>query len=56
MMVGDRVIKVKGYDFDSIVVAVFTNLAGEERIVCESIVIPCLLHIFSPEQMMKVQG
>ena len=49
--VGDRVRKRKGYDFDSTVVAVFQNLAGQTRLVCESAVIPGLLHIFSPVQM-----
>lgn len=50
--VGDRVRKPSGaYAFDSHVVAVFTNRAGETRLVCESTQIPGLLHIFSPSQM-----
>ena len=49
--VGQRVRKVKGYPFDATVVAVFANLAGETRLVCESTLIPGMLHIFSPAQM-----
>ena len=50
--VGARVYKLSGYEFDSTVVAVFTNLAGDERVVCELDQIPGLLHIFSPSQLM----
>lgn len=53
--VGDHVRKLKGYEFDSEVRAVFTNKAGKVRLVCESLVIPGMLHIFSPEQMEIVQ-
>ena len=53
--VGDRARKLKGYAFDSEVRAVFTNVAGQTRLVCESTVIPGMLHIFSPEQMESVQ-
>jgi len=49
--VGDKVTKTKGYAFDSTVVSVFENLAGDTRLVCESTVIPGMLHIFSPTQM-----
>lgn len=49
--VGQGVVKPKGYPFDSTVVAVFQNLDGDIRLVCESAVIPGLLHIFSPNQM-----
>lgn len=48
---GVRVRKRSGYEFDSIVVAVFEKLDGEVRLVCESTIIPGLLHIFSLEQM-----
>lgn len=51
--IGDKVVKVKGYEFDSVVVAVFANTSGEVRLVCESTLIPGLLHIFSPEQMRR---
>ena len=48
---GDVVRKVKGYEFDSIVRSVFTNCNGDVRLVCESMLIPGMLHIFSPSQM-----
>jgi hypothetical protein len=51
LQVGMRVHKLNGYEFDSTVVAVFTNLAGDERVVCELDQIPGLLHIFSPSQL-----
>lgn len=50
-VVGSQVQKKKGYAFDSEVRAVFTNKNGDTRLVCESTVIPGMLHIFSPEQM-----
>jgi len=53
--VGMQVHKLNGYEFDSTVVAVFTKLDGEERVVCESDVIPGLLHIFSPSQLRERQ-
>lgn len=49
--VGDMVQKTKGYKFVSQVRSVFTNIEGETRLVCESMMIPGLLHIFSPGQM-----
>lgn len=49
--VGDRVVKESGYEFDATVQAVFENRAGDVRLVCESLVIPGMLHIFSPGQM-----
>lgn len=50
--VDDEVIKNKGkYDFHSTVQAVFQNRDGDTRLVCESIDMDGLLHIFSPEQM-----
>ena len=36
---------------DSVVVATFTKLDGQTRLVCESTTIPGLLHIFSPTQL-----
>jgi hypothetical protein len=51
LKVGMKVHKLSGYAFDSTVVAVFTNLAGDERVVCELDQIPGLLHIFSPSQV-----
>lgn len=54
--VGDIVCKPGGaYDFDSEVRAVFTNKEGLTRLVCESTLIPGMLHIFSPSQMRFVR-
>ena len=53
--VGDLVDKRSGYAFKSRVVAVFPKLDGEIRLVCESLLIPGMLHIFSPAQMRVVQ-
>jgi hypothetical protein len=53
--VGMKVHKLSGYEFDSTVVAVFTKLDGEERVVCELDEIPGLLHIFSPAQVRERQ-
>lgn len=53
-IVGEKVKKTRGYEFDSTVVAVFQNLSGDTRIVCESSVIPGLLHIFNEDQLMSV--
>jgi hypothetical protein len=48
-----RVHKIKGdYAFDGTVVALFEKLDGAERVVVESQLIPGLLHIFAPHQMM----
>lgn len=49
--IGNRVRKKRGYEFDSIVVSVFYTTASQVRLVCESTLIPGMLHIFSPEQM-----
>lgn len=53
--VGDRVRKVKGYAFDGIIRAVFTNGAGDVRVVAElDRGLPAdMLHIFSPNQLEK---
>lgn len=53
LRVGDHVQKRAGYEFDSIVVSVFRKLDGQTRVVCESKVIPGLLHIFSEGQLRK---
>jgi len=52
-LVGDRVKKKTGYGFPGVVVAVFNNLKGDERLVVECIVpgVLGMLHIFNPEQM-----
>jgi hypothetical protein len=49
--VGMKATKPSGYGFDSTIVAVFTKLNGEQRVVCESELIPGLLHIFAPSQL-----
>lgn len=53
MKVGDRVQKLRGYKWPGIVVAVFTNLAGQPRIVVECTVpeVAGALHIYNPEQV-----
>jgi len=55
LQVGMKVYKLSGYAFDSTVVAVFRKLDGETRVVCESDVIPGLLHIFSPQQVRPIE-
>lgn len=47
--VGDRVRKPKGYEFDSVVVAVFTTTKGDVRLVCEED--RGILHIFNEAQV-----
>jgi hypothetical protein len=49
--VGDAAMKKSGYPFQSEVRAVFTTRAGKVRLVCESVVIHGLLHIFNTDQM-----
>lgn len=51
--VGDKVKKMTGYEFDATVQSVFENRDGDVRLVCESLVIPGMLHIFSPGQMRR---
>jgi hypothetical protein len=51
-----KVRKPRGYHFESTVVAVFTKLDGQERVVCESDDIPGLLHIFAPSQLVIVDA
>jgi hypothetical protein len=55
MQIGDRVRKIKGYQWPGIIVADFTNLAGQRRIVVECTVpeVAGALHIYSPEQLEK---
>lgn len=47
--IGDKVHKPKGYKFDSTIVAVFTTLSGEARLVAENS--EGILHIFSETQL-----
>ena len=49
--INDKVIKPKGYKFDSTIVAVFPKLNGETRIVAENG--DGILHIFNEEQLTK---
>lgn len=54
-LVGDIVDKPGGaYNFKSTVASVFENSVGDIRLVAESLVIPKMLHIFSPAQMRLV--
>lgn len=48
LRVGQHVTKPIGYPYPGWVVAVFTNRAGQERVVVESELAPGMLHIFSP--------
>ena len=52
--VGDRVNKLKGYEFPGTVVSVFVTTAGETRLVVEMDNY-CLLHIFNPNQLKIVE-
>lgn len=49
--VGDAVRKPKGYPYPGEIRAVFTNRAGDVRLVVESDLAPGMLHIFSPTQV-----
>ena len=51
LKIKDLVRKRKGYAFTGEVRAVFTNMAGKERIVVEMLDSGGLLHIFSPEDV-----
>lgn len=53
MQIGDKVEKRKGYRWPGVVVAIFTNLKGETRIVVECTVpeVAGALHIYNPEQL-----
>lgn len=48
--VGDRVNKLKGYEFPGTVVSVFVTTSGQTRLVVEMDNY-MLLHIFSPENL-----
>lgn len=48
--IGDKVIKPKGYNFPSTVVAVFETINGEKRVVAEMDFFG-LLHIFNENQL-----
>ena len=53
MQVGDRFRKINGYTFEGVIVAIFTTLKGETRIVGELVGTNGngMLHIFSPNQI-----
>lgn len=53
MKLGDTVRKKRGYPWPGVIVADFTNLAGERRIVVECTVeeVAGALHIYNPEQL-----
>jgi hypothetical protein len=52
--VGDYVTKPKGYPYPGWIVSVFTNRAGDVRLVVESELAPGMLHIFAPTQVTRV--
>lgn len=52
--VGDRVNKLKGYEFPGTVVAVFVTTVGETRLVVEMDNYG-LLHIFNPNQLKIIE-
>jgi len=59
MKKGDVVRKVKGYDFDGVVVAIFETTKGQTRIVAEHFDSQTeessgMLHIFSETQLERV--
>jgi len=56
MEVGDRVEKIKGYQWPGEIVAVFRTKAGLTRMVveCTHPVVAGALHIYAPEQLRKV--
>lgn len=58
MKIGDRVQKTKGYAWPGVIVADFTTLAGERRIVVECTVpeVAGALHIYNPEQLEASDG
>jgi len=51
--VGDKVQKIKGYQFPGEIRAVFTNKLGQTRLVVECTVpeVAGVLHIYLPEQL-----
>ena len=51
---GDRVNKLKGYEFPGTVVSVFVTTAGETRLVVEMDIYG-LLHIFNPSQLKIIE-
>ena len=53
--IGDKTEKLKGYSFPGIVVAVFKNTKGNNRLVIEMENYG-LLHIFNPEQVIHRDG
>lgn len=53
MKIGDKFKKLTGYRFEGVIVSIFTNTKGEERIVGELVGEngAGMLHIFSPNQI-----
>lgn len=58
MKIGDRVEKIRGYRWPGEVRAVFTNKAGETRVVVECTVpeVAGALHIYSPDQLAPMRA
>lgn len=57
MEVGDKVVKVNGYEFSGIIVSKFETLAGKIRYVVECTVEGAggMLHIYNETQLLKVK-
>lgn len=55
--IGDNVIKISGYKWPGVVVAVFDTLSGERRIVVECTVpeVSGALHIYNEKQLTSVK-
>jgi hypothetical protein len=56
MKPGDKVEKIKGYKWPGVIVASFSTLKGEHRLVVECTVpeVAGALHIYAPEQIRVV--
>ena len=56
MKIGDRVQKIKGYRWPGIIVADFTTLTGQRRLVveCTSPDIAGALHIYNEDQLQVI--
>ena len=55
LKVGDAVVKVRGYNFSGEIVSVFNTKTGKRRVVVEATSASGLLHIFSPEQVQRIE-
>lgn len=55
---GDHVEKINGYKWPGKVVAIFTTLQGETRVVveCTTVGVEGALHIYNPEQLVVTRA